>query len=256
MQRPLSSFLFSSYSFSKSFPTRLINDKQKKERGKIEVVFSWFLSVLRLIPSSCTLAVVQRGKYLILIITSLFIVSLSSAMTLERFHGWNIQLLEEEMIAIERSGDVEDSENIIFVMTKNNCDRVLQFFELFTLSVHPDLTKLIDKEIELQENGHSTTGTVYEIYPYKNGHMILIGMGSYNHETIKEYYTFHKRSRLTVTDVPFEEPVALRTFIDLPTIQWAMPQVEEAMDRAHKHCKKIPDPISASLNNSQKGLKT
>ena len=177
-------------------------------------------------------------------------------MTLEKFHGWNIQLLEEEMIAIERSGDVEDSENIIFVMTKNNCDRVLQFFELFTLSVHPDLTKLIDKEIELQENGHSTTGMVHEIYPYKNGHMILIGMGSYNHETIKEYYTFHKRSRLTVTDVPFEEPVALRTFIDLPTIQWAMPQVEEAMDRAHRHCKKIPDPISASLNNSQKGLKT
>ena len=41
-------------------------------------------------------------------------------MTLEKFHGWNIQLLEEEMIAIERSGDVEDSENIIFVMTKNN----------------------------------------------------------------------------------------------------------------------------------------
>ena len=37
-------------------------------------------------------------------------------MTLERFHGWNIQLLEEEMIAIERSGDVEDSENIIFVI--------------------------------------------------------------------------------------------------------------------------------------------
>ena len=143
------------------------------------MVFSWFLSVLRLIPSSCTLAVVQRGKYLILIITSLFIVSLSSAMTLEKFHGWNIQLLEEEMIAIERSGDVEDSENIIFVMTKNNCDRVLQFFELFTLSVHPDLTKLLDKEIELQENGHSTTGMVHEIYPYKNGHMILIGMGSY-----------------------------------------------------------------------------
>ena len=65
-------------------------------------------------------------------------------MTLEKFHGWNIQLLEEEMIAIERSGDVEDSENIIFVMTKNNCDRVLQFFELFTLSAHPDLTKLIE----------------------------------------------------------------------------------------------------------------
>ena len=107
VQRPLFSFLFSSYSFSKSFPTRLINDKQKKERGKFEVVFSLFLSVLRLIPSSCKLAVVQRGKYLTLIITSLFIVSLSSAMTLEKFHGWNIQLLEEEMIGIERSGDVE-----------------------------------------------------------------------------------------------------------------------------------------------------
>ncbi len=177
-------------------------------------------------------------------------------MTLEKFHGWNIQLLEEEMIAIERSGDIEDSENIIFVMTKNNCDRVLQFFELFTLSTHPDLTKLIDQEIELQENGHTTAGIVMEIYPYKNGHMILIGMGSYGHETIKEYYTFHKRSRLTVTDVPVEEPVALRTFIDLPTIQWAMPQIEEAMDRAHKHCKKIPDPIMANLNYSQKGLKS
>ena len=81
-------------------------------------------------------------------------------------------------------------------------------------------------------------------------------MGSYGHETIKEYYTFHKRSRLTVTDVPVEEPVALRTFIDLPTIQWAMPQVEEVMDRAHKHCKKIPDPIMANLNYSQKGLKS
>ena len=219
------------------------------------MVFSWFLSVLRLVSSS-KYAVVQRGKYLILILTSPFFISTTSAMTLEKFHGWNIQLLEEEMIAIERSGDIEDSENIIFVMTKNNCDRVLQFFELFTLSTHPDLTKLIDKEIELQENGHTTTGMVVEIYPYKNGHMILIGMGSYGHETIKEYYTFHKRSRLTVTDVPVEEPVALRTFIDLPTIQWAMPQVEEAMDRAHKHCKKIPDPIMANLNYSQKGLKS
>ena len=219
------------------------------------MVFSWFLSVLRLVSSS-KYAVVQRGKYLILILTSSFFVSTASAMTLEKFHGWNIQLLEEEMIAIERSGDIEDSENIIFVMTKNNCDRVLQFFELFTLSTHPDLTKLIDKEIELLENGHTTTGMVMEIYPYKNGHMILIGMGSYGHETIKEYYTFHKRSRLTVTDVPVEEPVALRTFIDLPTIQWAMPQIEEAMDRAHKHCKKIPDPIMANLNYSQKGLKS
>ena len=219
------------------------------------MVFSWFLSVLRLVSSS-KYAVVQRGKYLILIFTASFFVSTTSAMTLEKFHGWNIQLLEEEMIAIERSGDIEDSENIIFVMTKNNCDRVLQFFELFTLSTHPDLTKLIDKEIELQENGHTTTGMVMEIYPYKNGHMILIGMGSYGHETIKEYYTFHKRSRLTVTDVPVEQPVALRTFIDLPTIQWAMPQVEEAMDRAHKHCKKIPDPIMANLNYSQKGLKS
>jgi hypothetical protein len=219
------------------------------------VVFSWFLSVLRLVSSS-KYAVVQRGKYLILILTSSFFISTTSAMTLEKFHGWNIQLLEEEMIAIERSGDIEDSENIIFVMTKNNCDRVLQFFELFTLSTHPDLPKLIDQEIELQENGHTTTGMVMEIYPYKNGHMILIGMGSYGHETIKEYYTFHKRSRLTVTDVPVEEPVALRTFIDLPTIQWAMPQVEEAMDRAHKHCKKIPNPIMAHLNYSQKGLKS
>ena len=218
------------------------------------MVFSWFLSVLRLVSSSCKYAVVQRGKYLILILTSSFFISTTSAMTLEKFHGWNIQLLEEEMIAIERSGDIEDSENIIFVMTKNNCDRVLQFFELFTLSTHPDLTKLIDKEIELLENGQTTTGMVMEIYPYKNGHMILIGMGSYGHETIKEYYTFHKRSRLTVTDVPVEEPVALRTFIDLPTIQWAMPQIEEAMDRAHKHCKKIPDPIMANLNYSQKGL--
>ena len=255
MQRPLSSFLFSSYSFSKSFPTKGLYDKHKKWRGSIEVVFSWFLSVLRLVSSS-KYAVVQRGKYLILIFTASFFVSTASAMTLEKFHGWNIQLLEEEMIAIERSGDIEDSENIIFVMTKNNCDRVLQFFELFTLSTHPDLTKLIDKEIELQENGHTTTGMVMEIYPYKNGHMILIGMGSYGHETIKEYYTFHKRSRLTVTDVPVEEPVALRTFIDLPTIQWAMPQIEEAMDRAHKHCKKIPDPIMANLNYSQKGLKS
>ena len=219
------------------------------------MVFSWFLSVLRLVSSS-KYAVVQRGKYLILIFTSSFFISTTSAMTLEKFHGWNIQLLEEEMIAIERSGDIEDSENIIFVMTKNNCDRVLQFFELFTLSTHPDLTKLIDQEIELLENGHTTTGMVMEIYPYKNGHMILIGMGSYGHETIKEYYTFHKRSRLTVTDVPVEEPVALRTFIDLPTIQWAMPQIEEAMDRAHKHCKKIPDPIMANLNYSQKGLKS
>ena len=219
------------------------------------MVFSWFLSVLRLVSSS-KYAVVQRGKYLILILSSCFFISTASAMTLEKFHGWNIQLLEEEMIAIERSGDIEDSENIIFVMTKNNCDRVLQFFELFTLSTHPDLTKLIDKEIELLENGHTTTGMVMEIYPYKNGHMILIGMGSYGHETIKEYYTFHKRSRLTVTDVPVEEPVALRTFIDLPTIQWAMPQIEEAMDRAHKHCKKIPDPIMANLNYSQKGLKS
>ena len=220
------------------------------------MVFSWFLSVLRLVSSSCKYAVVQRGKYLILILISSFFISTTSAMTLEKFHGWNIQLLEEEMIAIERSGDIEDSENIIFVMTKNNCDRVLQFFELFTLSTHPDLTKLIDQEIELQENGQTTTGMVVEIYPYKNGHMILIGMGSYGHETIKEYYTFHKRSRLTVTDVPVEEPVALRTFIDLPTIQWAMPQVEEAMDRAHKHCKKIPNPIMANLNYSQKGLKS
>jgi hypothetical protein len=219
------------------------------------VVFSWFLSVLRLVSSS-KYAVVQRGKHSILILTTFFFVSTASAMTLENFHGWNIQLLEEEMIAIERSGDIEDSENIIFVMTKNNCDRVLQFFELFTLSTHPDLTKLIDKEIELLENGHTTTGMVMEIYPYKNGHMILIGMGSYGHETIKEYYTFHKRSRLTVTDVPVEEPVALRTFIDLPTIQWAMPQIEEAMDRAHKHCKKIPNPIMANLNYSQKGLKS
>ena len=219
------------------------------------MVFSWFLSVLRLVSSS-KYAVVQRGKYLILILTSSFFISTVSAMTLEKFHGWNIQLLEEEMIAIERSGDIEDSENIIFVMTKNNCDRVLQFFELFTLSTHPDLTKLIDKEIELQENGHTTMGMVMEIYPYKNGHMILIGMGSYGHETIKEYYTFHKRSRLTVTDVPVEEPVALRTFIDLPTIQWAMPQIEEAMDRAHKHCKKIPNPIMANLNYSQKGVKS
>ena len=255
MQRPLSSFLFSSYSFSKSFPTKGLYDKHKKWRGSIEVVFSWFLSVLRLVSSS-KYAVVQRGKYLILILSSSFFISTSSAMTLEKFHGWNIQLLEEEMIAIERSGDIEDSENIIFVMTKNNCDRVLQFFELFTLSTHPDLTKLIDKEIELQENGHTTTGMVMEIYPYKNGHMILIGMGSYGHETIKEYYTFHKRSRLTVTDVPVEEPVALRTFIDLPTIQWAMPQIEEAIDRAHKHCKKIPDPIMAHLNYPQKGLKS
>ena len=219
------------------------------------MVFSWFLSVLRLVSSS-KYAVVQRGKYLILIFISSLFISTTSAMTLEKFHGWNIQLLEEEMIAIERSGDIEDSENIIFVMTKNNCDRVLQFFELFTLSTHPDLSKLIDKEIELQENGHTTTGMVMEIYPYKNGHMILIGMGSYGHETIKEYYTFHKRSRLTVTDVPVEEPVALRTFIDLPTIQWAMPQIEEAMDRAHKHCKKIPNPIMANLNYSQKGLKS
>ena len=60
-------------------------------------------------------------------------------MTLEKFHGWNIQLLEEEMIAIERSGDVEDSENIIFVMTKNNCDRVLQFFELLSVSIFESL---------------------------------------------------------------------------------------------------------------------
>ena len=59
-----------------------------------------------LIPSSCTLAVVQEK---ILNINNYFSVYclLSSAMTLEKFHGWNIQLLEEEMIAIERSGDVK-----------------------------------------------------------------------------------------------------------------------------------------------------
>ena len=92
-------------------------------------------------------------------------------MTLEKYHGWNIQLLEEEMIAIERSGDVEDSENIIFVMTKNR--EIIINIEYFPLCTTTNLQE--DGISRSTERNHEKTISIFPLSFFCLSFINLVG---------------------------------------------------------------------------------
>jgi len=256
VQRPLSPTSFSTiYSFEQSLPTNPHNREEEVSR-RAEGVFSFFLSGLRRLASSLQPAVgfVMREGIPPLAI-SLFLTTRASGMPLETYQGWDFHLWEEDFILVQRPGELDSqAELLTFVLEKNRCDRVVQLFELFTMTNHPDLERLLDTKVELRENGSPTDGTVIDVHPHKSGHIVLINMGHYRYSDIRDYYDYHQRFRVTITSHQLTTP--LDTLFDLPTKQWSIPHFQEALDRAYDHCLKIPDPRLVKLSHPpQKGLK-
>jgi len=177
-------------------------------------------------------------------------------MPLETFQGWDFHLWEEDFILVQRPGELDsDIELLTFALKKNKCDVVVQLFELYTMTNHPDLELLLDTKVELRENGSPTDGKVIDVHPHKSGHIVLINMGHYRYNDIRDYYNYHQRFRVTITSHQLTTP--LDTLFDLPTKQWSIPHFQEVLDRAYDHCLKIPDPRLVKLSNPpQKGLKT
>ncbi len=258
MQRPRLISPFSNYSFSLSFPTRSLFDSFEKQRAKTERVFSFFLSVLRQRSSFLFLAVV---RFLFPIglpaLISLLLSTMASAMTLETFNNWNIQFIDEEFIFAQSHRDTEDKQILTFGFQKGKCNQVVQIFELYTMTNHPELEGLIDKELKLRENGSPTEGEVIHIQPHKGGHLVLVNLGHYKKEAIQDYYSFHKRFRVTVIQHPLGDSIPLTSLFDVLTHEWTIEDIQGIINRAEHHCRHIPEPILASqLSNSQKGLKT
>ena len=257
MQRPLSPTSFSSiYSFEQSLPTNP-HDRDQKVGWRAEGVFSFFLSELQRLSSSLPTAVafdMQKGVPALII--SLFLNSQAMGMPLETYQGWDYHLWEEDFILVQRPGELDSEvELLTFVLEKNHCDRVMQLFELYTMTNHPDLKRLLNTKVELRENGSPTDGKVIDVHPYKSGHIVLINMGHYRYNDIRDYYNYHQRFRVTITSHQLTTP--LNTLFDLPTKQWNVTNFQDVIDRAHDHCLKIPDPRLVKLSNSpQKGLKT
>ena len=258
MQRPYSTSFFSNYSYALSFPTRYLFDSYKKNRRRVAGVFSFFLSVLWQRSSFLFLAAV---RFIFTIglpaLISLFLSTMASAMPLETFKNWNIQFLDDEFIFAQSHRDLEDNQILTFGFQKGRCDRVLQFFEIYTMTNHPELEKLMNKELKLRENGSPTEGEVIHIQPHKGGHIILVNLGHYKKEDVQKYYQFHKRFRVTVTQHPLGDNIPLINLFDIPTHEWAIEDIQGVMERAEYHCRRIPEPLLASqLWNSQKGLNT
>jgi len=177
------------------------------------------------------------------------------AMTLETYKNWNIQSLDEDYILAQSNHDLED-QILTFVMKKERCDRVVQLFEIFTMTNHPELELLIDKELQLRENGSPATGEVIDIIDHKGGHIVLVSMGHYKQKSIRDYYTFHKRFRVTVTKHPLGENISLMNLFDLPTHEWTVEDIKGVMDRAEYHCHQISNPMKTLvLLYTQKGPK-
>ena len=82
---------------------------------------------------------------------------------------------------------------------------------------HPELEQLMNKELQLRENGSPAEGKVVHIQPHKGGHIILVDMGYYKQEDVRDYYNYHKRFRVTVTQHPLEESIPLTNFCLLYT---------------------------------------
>ena len=257
MQRPRSTTLFSNYTLNLSFPTRYSYDSfEKKSRGA-EGVFSYFLSVLWWQSSFLFFA---ATRFILLLgipaLISLLLSTMASAMTLETFKNWHIQYLDEEFIFVQSHRDIKDSEILTFGFQKGRCERVSQFFELYTMANHPELEQLMNKELQLRENGSPAEGKVIHIQPHKGGHLILVDMGYYKQEDVRDYYNYHKRFRVTVTHHPLEESIPLTNLFDVPTQEWSIEDIQGVLDRAEYHCKRIPDPLLAhQSSNFKKGLK-
>ena len=257
MQRPLLSTLFSNYSFSiLSYPTRSLFDSFEKSRRKVEGVFTSFLSILRQQSSLLFLAAVRFIFPLgFPTLISLLLSTMASAMSLETVNNWNIHFLDGEFIFVQSHREFEDNQILTFGLQKGRCDRVLQFFELYTMANHPEIEQLMNKEIKLRENGSPTEGEVIDIQPHKGGHIILVNLGHYKKDDVQDYYNFHKRFRVTVTQHPLGDTIPLTNLFDILTHEWAIEDIQFVMDRAEYHCRRIPDSILASkLSDTQKGL--
>ena len=224
---------------------------------RAEGVFSFFLSGLRRLSSSLQTAVVfDMRKGVPALIISLFLTTRASGMPLETHQGWDFHLWEEDFILVQRPGELDsDVELLTFALKKNKCDVVVQLFELYTMTNHPDLELLLDTKVELRENGSPTDGKVIDVHPHKSEHIVLINMGHFRYNDIRDYYNYHQRFRVTITSHQLTTP--LDTLFDLPTKQWNIPHFQEVLDRAYDHCLKIPDPRLVKLSHPpQKGLKT
>jgi hypothetical protein len=81
-------------------------------------------------------------------------------------------------------------------------------------------------------------------------------MGYYKQEDVRDYYNYHKRFRVTVTQHPLEKSIPLTNLFDVPTQEWSIEDIQGVLDRAEYHCKRIPDPLLALQSpNYKKGLK-
>ena len=177
-------------------------------------------------------------------------------MTLETFNNWKFHLVDDEFIFVQSRRDTENSEYLTFAFHKGSCNRARQFFEVYTVSEHPQLDLLLDETLELSENGSPAEGQVVHIEPYKGGKVVLIDMGVYKNEETQKYYSYYNRFRVTITKHPLEETIDLTQLFDAPTKEWKLPDITEVVKRAEAHCKNISKPMTAYKYEPQKGLNT
>jgi len=255
VQRPHLNPLFSMYSTILSLSTKCPNDSLEERGKKVEGVFSSILSGLRWYSSSLLTTVVFGIPLGIPTLAFLFLSTAASAMTLETYNNWNFYLVEKEFVFAQSRRDNEESEILTFALQQGKCHQARQFFEVFTMTNHPQLDLLLDEELELRENGSPAEGKVIHIEPHLGGKIVLVDMGVYKNDDILKYYSYYNRFRVTVTKHPLEQSITLSNLFDVTTREWRLNDLEDVIRRAEEHCKRIPKPIVAYLPKSQKGRK-
>ena len=255
MQRPHLNHFFSIYSTILSSPTKCSHNSFEERGRRAEGFFSFILSGLRRYSSSLLTAVVFGIPLGIPALATLFLSTTASAMTLETYNNWNFYLVEKEFIFAQSRRDTEGSEILTFALKKGKCYQSQQFFEVFTMTNHPQLDLLLDEELGLRENGSPTEGKVIHIQPHLGGKIVLVDMGVYKNDDILKYYSHYNRFRVTVTKHPLKESINLSNLFDVTTQEWKLNDLDSVIKRAEQHCERIPKPIVAHFHKSQKGLK-
>ena len=147
----------------------------------------------------------------------------------------SILSVEKEFVFAQSRRDNEESEILTFALQQGKCHQARQFFEVFTMTNHPQLDLLLDEELELRENGSPAEGKVIHIEPHLGGKIVLVDMGVYKNDDILKYYSYYNRFRVTVTKHPLEQSITLSNLFDVTTREWRLNDLEDVISRAEEH---------------------
>ena len=151
---------------------------------------------------------------------------------------WVIDYITDDSVRASVNGQVTHGDRFGVRFVKDSCDTGNPFTTVYTVSSHPDISKLENQYVTSEFMGQKTIGKILFMLPFLNGHSATVDFGSIPKEKKKKILL---RENLITMKYVDSKNIKITDYFDIIENSWVNVGLGDALERAFIICEMLSD---------------